>query len=250
LDSIHSPEALIREAGALVFDLDGTLYDAGGFAWRLTLSRPGEAYLVLAERRARKALSGRDYGTPEAYYKAFFSQMSRLSGRRADKLSSWYFETYMPRFCGILKRHYHPRPGAGELFKDLRKASFPFAVYSDYPLTARRLAALDLDPAGGRLYGPEQFGAQKPAVRPFLSIAQDLGCPPERTLLIGDRDDTDGAGAEAAGMGYIRIAKDGKKGASPYPSLAWETCAALIRERLADRKSKETAALVRRVTFR
>jgi FMN phosphatase YigB (HAD superfamily) len=80
-------------------------------------------------------------------------------------------------------------------------------VYSDYPQTGDRLRAIGLDPPS-RVYGPEDFGAQKPAPRPFLSIAADLGAAPAAVLVAGDRDDTDGAGAAAAGMQYARISGD------------------------------------------
>jgi FMN phosphatase YigB (HAD superfamily) len=226
----ESPEGLIEKAQAFIFDLDGTLFDLQGFARRLVFSRPGEAFVILAERRTRRSLRGCDFGSPEAYYREFFSRMSRLSPGSPETLRAWYFDRYMPRMCGLLKKHYLPRPGAVELFNYLTQASFPFAVYSDYPLAAERLSALGLE--GGKPYGPEFFGAQKPAVRPFLSIAGDLGSPPDRTLVIGDRDDTDGAGARAAGMGYIHIGDPKKRKKSASPSLSWQVCTLLLRERL------------------
>jgi HAD superfamily hydrolase (TIGR01549 family) len=154
--------------------------------------------------------------------------MSRAAGKPAEWLHTWYFESYIPLMCEVLKKHDHPRPGTAELFEFLTQEDYPFAVYSDYPRTAERLSALGLNPAaGGRLYGPEHFGAQKPAVRPFLSIAQDLGVPPEQVLVVGDREDTDGAGAKAAGMAYINIAS---KTQDPAHSVTWEALIALLRE--------------------
>jgi FMN phosphatase YigB (HAD superfamily) len=219
----------IAQARALIFDLDGTLYDTRGFARRLVLSRPREGFLMLADRKTRKGLIGRDYGSPEAYYGEFFSQMAQRTGKPAEILRAWYFDSYLPRMCGVLKRHYRPRPGTTELFASLAGRSFPFAVYSDYPLAGERLSALGLDPAWGRRYGPEHFGAQKPAARPFLSIAAELGVPPGHTLVIGDRDDTDGAGAAAAGMAYIGITGEGT-GAAAGSGIRWEDCVALFRD--------------------
>jgi FMN phosphatase YigB (HAD superfamily) len=185
---------------------------------------------MLAERRIRKELVGNDYLAVGTYYGEFFSRMAQLTGKPKKKLQSWYFDRYMPLMCGILRKHYRSRPGTAELFAYLAQGSFPFAVYSDYPRTAERLSCLGLDPASGaKLYGPEHFGAQKPAVRPFLLIAQDLGLPPDRILVIGDRCDTDGAGAAAAGMAYINI-KNHTKGVSS--ALSWETLVALFREQL------------------
>jgi FMN phosphatase YigB (HAD superfamily) len=76
-------------------------------------------------------------------------------------------------------------------------------------MTAERFKALGLEPGPlGRLYGPEDFGAQKPSAAPFLRIARDLGYSPQSILVAGDRDDTDGAGAAAAGMSYFKINSD------------------------------------------
>jgi FMN phosphatase YigB (HAD superfamily) len=226
----ESPEDLIDKAGALIFDLDGTLFDVRGFGRRLVFARPGDALVILAERRIRKGLAGCDFGSPDAYYEEFFSRMSRTSRLAPERLRAWYFDRYMPRMCGLLKKHYRPRPGAAGLFEGLTRSGFPFAVYSDYPWGRERLSALGLE--GGKPYGPEVFGAQKPAVRPFLSIAEALNTPPDRTLVIGDRDDTDGAGAAAAGMGYIGIGNHKRRKGTAFPSLSWERCAALLRERL------------------
>ncbi|MDR2404388.1 MAG: HAD family hydrolase [Spirochaetaceae bacterium] len=220
----------IAHARALIFDLDGTLYDTKGFARRLVLPRPWEGSLILAERMIRRDLSGCDYGTPEAYYGEFFSRMSQRVKKPAETLRTWYFDRYVPRMCGILERYYHPRPGTAELFASLAGRSFPFAVYSDYPLATERLSALGMDRAYGKRYGPEHFGAQKPAVRPFLSIAADLGVPPDRTLVVGDRNDTDGAGAAAAGMAYIGIVNRKKPGESSGPLLCWESFITLMGE--------------------
>jgi HAD superfamily hydrolase (TIGR01549 family) len=222
------PEPLIQGAGAFIFDLDGTLYDTGGFARRLVLARPGEALLMLAERKTRKILRGCDYGTPEAYDREFFSRMSRIAKKPAETLRAWYNNRYMPLMIQILRRQYRPRPGAAELLRALAGRSFPFAVYSDYPRTTERLSALGLEAAASKTYGPEHFGAQKPAVRPFLIIAQDLGVPPARVLVIGDRDDTDGAGAAAAGMGYAGTGTP-RRG-QPDPPFDWKTLAALLRD--------------------
>jgi FMN phosphatase YigB (HAD superfamily) len=146
--------------------------------------------------------------------------MARKTGRPAEWLWAWHFDRYLPRMARILKKYYQPRPGMSALFSRLSKGSVPFAVYSDYPETAKRLSFLGLSPTHGRLYGPEHFGAQKSAARPFTMIAGDLGIPPQRTLVMGDREDTDGAGAAAAGMDYIRV-----------DNGIWDTLYPLFRER-------------------
>jgi FMN phosphatase YigB (HAD superfamily) len=164
------------------------------------------------ERRVRKHFAGRVYDTVESYYRAFFLEFSKPFRFAAPRIRRWYFETYMPLMIRVLKEHYRPRPGAAELFAALESGEnrwgrkIPCAVYSDYPLTGERLKALGLVPGPGtKLYGPDDLGAQKPAAAAYLRIAADLGGDPGHILVAGDRDDTDGAGARAAGMMFFKV---------------------------------------------
>jgi HAD superfamily hydrolase (TIGR01549 family) len=214
-----SPEQLAN-VGAFIVDFDGTLYDPGHFVRRLILGGGPEERLSLreirlvgAERKTRKEFAGCDYGGAEAYYGRFFAALERRArsfapsgAAAAAELRQWYFSRYLPRMIRIVGRFYSPRPGAAELLRALEERRIPHAVYSDYPCVRERLEALGLDPGiCGLLFGPEHFGAQKPAAGPFLAIAAALGCEPGRVLVIGDKDSTDGAGARAAGMLYRRV---------------------------------------------
>jgi FMN phosphatase YigB (HAD superfamily) len=214
--------SLVEKAKAIIFDLDGTLYDSKHIALRVVLARPFDVVLLRSERLVRKVFEGRDYAGTEEYYREFFAAMGKHTGRSPEQLRSWYFEKYMPRIIGVLKKFYGPRPKTAELFGAFKKARFPFAVYSDYPLVRERLTALGLaDAFAGSFetcYSLEDFGAQKPAARPFFVIAKELGCDPADVLVLGDREDTDGQGAAAAGMGYIKIIRKRTTGKSPAVS--------------------------------
>jgi FMN phosphatase YigB (HAD superfamily) len=169
----------------------------------------------------------------------------------------------------ILGKYYTLRPGVVELFDRLNAAVESanslgssasdslrgIALYSDYPLLRERMEALGLRPGSAlRLYGPESFGAQKPSRRPFISIARDMGVNAGNILVIGDREDTDGAGAMNAGMSFFRL-DDGRKrywrmdpdrwppwNKEPRPVLSiprgygsWETICAMLAARLQDK---------------
>jgi FMN phosphatase YigB (HAD superfamily) len=203
---------------ALIFDLDGTLYDYRRLAVRLIMARPRDLLLAYTERLTRKSLTGCDFGASDIYFKAFFDKFSRISRQPEEALRDWYFSRYMPLMCGVLKKHYTPYPVVADLFDLLESASIPFGVYSDYPLIGRRLKALGLSPDRcGGLFGPENFGAQKPAPRPFRMIAAALGSGSAETLVVGDRNDTDGAGALAAGMRFFRIRGKKRNSAQKLP---------------------------------
>ncbi len=81
------------------------------------------------------------------------------------------------------------------------------ALVSDYP-ARDKLAALganglfDVVVANGEPDGPQRL---KPHPGGYLEAARRLGVAPEECLVIGDRDDADGAAARAAGMGFRHV---------------------------------------------
>jgi FMN phosphatase YigB (HAD superfamily) len=81
------------------------------------------------------------------------------------------------------------------------------ALVSDYP-ARQKLAALgasalfDVVVASGEEGGPPRL---KPHPGGYLEAARRLGVAPERCLVIGDRDDADGAAARAAGMDFRKV---------------------------------------------
>jgi len=206
------PPKLLHNIKGLIFDFDGTLFDNAALAFYLIAACPPDTLRIWKERLVRKSFTGCDYDSAEEYYRAFFAALGKACLRSPQKMRDWYFNRYMPRMVRVLQKHYQPRPGVQKLFLHFggkaeagRAGHVPrIAVYSDYPFLEERLEALGVIRSPGiLLYGPESFGAQKPAARPFLRIAADLGARPEEVLVIGDRNDTDGLGAFNAGMRFF-----------------------------------------------
>jgi FMN phosphatase YigB (HAD superfamily) len=247
-------EISLRNIRGFIFDFDGTLYDYRLLPFRLIMENPMDLFRIWSERRTRKEFTGCDYGSPEVYYQKYFSYLGALCHKDGKTLQDWYFNRYAPRMVRVLQKYYTLRPGVKELFDRLNAALENatgslrgIAAYSDYPLLRERMAALGLNPGKMRLYGPESFGAQKPARRPFTCIARDMGVNTGNVLVIGDREDTDGAGALNAGMCFLRL-DDGRKRQyrmdpdrqppereEPHPVLSiprdcgsWETICAML----------------------
>ena len=88
-----------------------------------------------------------------------------------------------------------------------RAAGGKTALVSDYPGSAK-LAALDLEAdfdvvlCNGEAGGPLRL---KPEPDGYLAAAERLGCAPKDCLVIGDRDDADGAAARRAGMAFRKV---------------------------------------------
>jgi FMN phosphatase YigB (HAD superfamily) len=97
------------------------------------------------------------------------------------------------------------RSKRAELLQQLalfREGGGKTALVSDYPATDKLQALgaaglFDLVVSNGEPGGPSKL---KPDPEGYLSAAQRLGVGPEACLVIGDRDDADGAAARAAGM--------------------------------------------------
>ena len=214
-----SSAKLLRNIKGIIFDFDGTLFDHTLIPFYLIASYPPDWLRLWRERLVRKNFIGCDYLVPEEYYRAFFTELGKACSRSPEQMHNWYFNRFIPRMIQVLKKHYKPRPGVLEMlrwFKDHTNDVPAFdgsgsahpvpkvAVYSDYPFLKERTEALGIVTGPDiLLYGPESFGAQKPATRPFLSIAKDLGVIPEEVLVIGDREETDGLGAFKAGMRFF-----------------------------------------------
>jgi len=192
----------------VIFDFDGTLYKKVGIAFNLVKEYLPDTFNILRERAIRRRFKGCDYPNPEEYLNAFFNDLGKKCSWTPEKTREWYFTRYMPRYAIMLKKHYRSRKGAKEILQFLDSPDSPLkaAIYSDYPLLKDRMEAIGLScPQRIRLYSSHTFGAQKPAARPLLQIAEDLNLKPHEILVIGDNRKADGQGAKNAGMRYFHI---------------------------------------------
>ena len=166
---------------AIIFDLDGTLYDNSHLPIRLILHSLPHIFTLSAERKSRAELSGKHFGSREEYFHQLFSRIAQKRGITEQKAELWYRGIYMPSMRKVLTRHYHYKAGVPEILQQLRSQNIKIAVFSDY----------------GYL----------PCRESFLKIAEMLNEAPEDILVIGDRDDTDGQGARNSGMQFLLVNK-------------------------------------------
>ena len=197
---------------AWLVDLDGTLYTARwvklamaaelalfGWAALATLRQFRHDHEALREdQNAGRALAI-SHASPFAAQLARTSQTLGVPVEQVESLvRRWMFERpakWIGRF---------PRRGLLTELAEFKAQGGLTALVSDYP-AERKIQALgarslfDVIVANGEEHGPKRL---KPDPEGYLRAAELLKVKPARCLVVGDRDDADGAAARAAQMGF------------------------------------------------
>ena len=191
---------------AIIFDLDGTLYNKKGLPLRLILSDIPHMLMLGNERKARKELMGRWFGDEQAYYDALYARVAELSHSCVEAARDWYERRYMPQMQRLLRRHYHVEPWVEGMLADLRQKGIKTAVYSDYGCLRERLEALGFDCSWvDAVADAPSLGGLKPCRESTMRLCEILGVDPTETLMVGDRDDTDGESARRCNMRFKHV---------------------------------------------
>lgn len=190
---------------AWLIDLDGTLYYAPpvrvAMAFELLLGGPTVIPTLRNFRHQHEVIRREAPSAPNAY---------RLQLERAATATG----TDLAAVEQTVHEWMHARPGRWIRFfrrralfdeiRSFRSQGGKTALVSDYP-ARRKLASLEAESlfdtvvANGEPDGPPWV---KPHPSGFLMAAERLGVDPSRCLVVGDRDDADGAAARAAGMSF------------------------------------------------
>jgi len=185
---------------AVSFDLDGTLYATGAHKLRLLPHLLPQLALIRAWSAAVRALRGQ---RADDLSREVAAGIARRLGVGEDEAAArlWFFldKTWIPAL-----RPAHVLPGLGDALALLDARGLPRAVASDHAAEAK-LAALGLGGGWRAVLAAEALGALKPLPDVLQAAAAALGCPPGALLHVGDRADTDGDAARAAGARYLCV---------------------------------------------
>jgi putative hydrolase of the HAD superfamily len=201
-----------RPVRAVLFDLDGTLYDQSRMRRRMALElarfacvhplRARSVWPALAAyRRAQEKV--RREAAPDAAARQFTvaSQRCGISvGGLAPIVEEWMIARPLKHLAACRAE------GLDALLTFLDGRGVKLGVLSDYP-ALRKLEALGI---AGRFSlvlsaGDSEVGVFKPHPRGFLAACKRWGLRPEEVLCVGDRADVDAAGAAAAGMASVIV---------------------------------------------
>lgn len=190
----------------LIFDLDGTLYDKKGLAFRMVCRLWWCLPLLAAERRARTRMKNCHFDSREQFYEAFFATMSKGHLWGTQTAHTWYDKVYMPTMIKIIGEYHKPSAKVLKIIDDGQQKGLTMAVFSDYGCVEEKLRAIDIDSKCFALcVDAPSLGALKPEKTIVLDLLKQLNADPRTTLFIGDRDDKDGEAARVVGAHFMHI---------------------------------------------
>ena len=190
----------------VVFDLDGTLYTKSHMVWRMLCAAPKDWRRMFAERKTRKHLRGQWLNNEETFYQTYFQTMATYCNATPEELRSWYFNRYMPLMVNVIRKYYKPVEWLFPFIEECKKQGIRLVVLSDYGHTYEKLNALNIDTnIFDLLIAAPELGGLKPARQLLEKVAEYMAVTPEQCLVIGDREDTDGALARSIGAAFQLI---------------------------------------------
>lgn len=198
----------MKHYSAIIFDLDGTLYNNAHLPFQLVTSNPSKALWMLSERIARKRLAGREFDSEDLLYAEMFRQIGKTHRSSINAAEQWYKTSYMPTMVRLIGEKHPKYDWVLPLIEILRNRKCKLAVFSDYGFVHEKLAALGIDESLFDIIvdGPS-LGGLKPCKRSFMRVVEMLGSTTQTTLMFGDRESTDGEGCRQVGIDFINVKK-------------------------------------------
>lgn len=213
---------------AVIFDLDGTLYDMKLlFKPLLTTFLLPHVIRLPRYMSSRRKFMDRDFGDEEVLLQALAKETARRCGsNNPDEIRRWIDRRFYPSFCRILPFFRGSRPGLNGTLRRLKENGIKSGLISDFACIPERLRALAIDSTlFDHLVSSESEGCLKPCTRPFEEMAKAWDLPNKDILVIGDRSDTDGVAASRLGMQYLQIGEHNRPGRAV---VRWPDCRRIL----------------------
>ena len=191
----------------VVFDLDGTLYDQNCLRRRMLrelglycLRHPravGLFRVIGVFRRARERLAEEQASNiAQLQYERPAAKLAMRPEAVAEVIREWFEERPLRhleccRYASI-----------DQVFESLRGSGRQVGVFSDYPVRDK-LRALNLEADLVAAAVEAEIDRLKPHPAGLERLMRRAGATPEQSLMIGDREDRDGACARNAGVRYL-----------------------------------------------
>ena len=189
---------------AVVLDLDGTLYQKPHMVWHMMVGDRCHLLELAGERIARTWIAGRHYESQDAFYQSFFWKIAQWMPFSPKHAKKWYFTHYLPTMLKVIQRYYRLSDWVQPLVEKAKAAGAKVVVYSDYEMMAEKFAILGFDASQlDFAICASELGGAKPCKESMEALLKMLKVTASRTLVIGDRDKTDGEAARRVGARCI-----------------------------------------------
>lgn len=196
---------------AVIFDVDGTLYNQKMLRLRMFLSLLKTLCFHVNTWPIIKVLrSFRRYRESTAFIDAEASLESQYNWvAEATQLNialvravveEWMFAKPLKHLTAC------QYPGVHIFFQKLKERRIMIGIFSDYP-AKQKLTAMALEADFYVCSTDQDVRRLKPDPKGLLKCCKEMRVDPMKTLYIGDRDDLDGACARAADIHYCIIPK-------------------------------------------
>jgi putative hydrolase of the HAD superfamily len=188
----------------VAFDVDGTLYAQRPLRLRVAAalirhtvkSRNTRTMAVLKTYRTLREELG-DTETPD-FDRILLDRVAQHHALSPGLIREIVAEWMEQRPLGSLARCRYP--AVDRLFERIRASGRLIGILSDYPAHAK-LQAMTL--SADHVVSAGEVGLLKPHPRGLQRLMELAGTAPEETILIGDRDERDGAAARRAGTACL-----------------------------------------------
>ncbi len=202
---------MAEQIRAIIFDLDGTLYPmTKRFKPLFALFSIPHPLRLPGYMKLRDQFRGEARESSEVIMGEINTLIETTFGVKSG--ANWQEKDFYPAFYSTLKLQ-PKRPHVNELIAELKSKGYRLVVLSDFGKVPERLKALSIDTEPFELLlSSEELGGFKPHTCPFEKALEQLALPAENVLMVGDRDETDGEGAEKMGMPYLKVPGKTNKG--------------------------------------
>lgn len=198
---------LLNEKSDFIFDVDGTLYSQRKMHFYMMLkivkyyvfhiAKLKDIKIILTFRRLRECDEYR-YSSIEEVEKIVAEKLSTDFARVSETIDQWMFKAPLDV---ISKCKYDE---VINLINELKKQGKMIHIYSDYPAD-KKLERLGIECENVFVPDGKQIAELKPSKNAMDYILSVIDRPLNKVMLIGDREDKDGASARIVGMSFCNV---------------------------------------------